>query len=154
MIDKNHILTLTEEALEEKESLFLIDCNISTDNKITVIVDGYNGVTISDCIDISRFIENHLDREETDFSLEVTSPGATEPLVDNRQYKKNIGRTLSVKTTTDTLEGVLTNCDENGITVEWKTREPKEVGKGKTTVIKKADVPYSEIKQAKVKIIF
>ena len=70
------------------------------DNQIKVIIDGDNGVLVEDCMFVSRAIEHNLDREEEDFSLEVASAGAASPLTHTRQYIKNIGRTLEVKTIT------------------------------------------------------
>lgn len=151
---RNKVTPLLEAALAEKPSLFLIDLDISTANHIKVIIDGDEGVKVEDCILISRAIESELDREEEDFSLEVLSAGVSEPLKLVRQYQKNIGRTLKVKTAEETLEGALTNVDDAAITLEWKAREPKPIGKGKVTVEKKAEVPYSTIVEAKVMITF
>ena len=89
---------LIEEALEENPSLFLIEFEIKGDNQILVVIDGDQGVSVNDCIAVSRKIEHNLDREEEDFSLEVTSAGATSPLQLARQYQKNLGRKLEVKT--------------------------------------------------------
>ncbi len=151
---REKVTELLKEALEEKQSLFLIDFSIGDDNKIKVILDGDNGVTLQDCIDVSRAIEHNLDREEEDFSLEVASAGATSPMTIARQYKKNVGRTLQVKTIETTIEGILTAVAEEYITMEWKAREPKPVGKGKITVQKKQDIAISEIKEAKVILKF
>ncbi|PKP18025.1 MAG: ribosome assembly cofactor RimP, partial [Bacteroidetes bacterium HGW-Bacteroidetes-23] len=71
-----------------------------------------------------------------------------------RQYKKNIGRTLKVKTATDVIEAVLADANEEFITLTWTAREPKKIGKGKETVEKKIELPYSEIKEAIVTITF
>ena len=87
---REKVAKLLENALEENKSLFLIDLNISEDNQIRVILDGDKGVTVEDCIAVSRAIEHNLDREEYDFSLEVMSAGVSEPLTLPRQYKKNI----------------------------------------------------------------
>ncbi len=145
---------LVDEAILENQELFLIDFKISSDNKIMVIVDGDNGLTLKECMRISRHVEHNLDRDTVDFSLEVTSPGATEPLVNKRQYKKNLGRTLKITTETENFEGKLVKTDENEIIIEWKAREPKPIGKGKVTVTKTVVLPYGDIKQAKVKIKF
>ncbi|MCK0132394.1 ribosome assembly cofactor RimP [Flavobacteriaceae bacterium F08102] len=145
---------LVKEAIEENPSLFLIELKITTGYEITVIVDGDEGVNLKECMRISRHIEHNLDRESTDFSLVVTSPGATEPIVNNRQYKKNLGKTLNVRTEENKFEGELTEVLADHITLTWKAREPKPVGKGKVTVIKTVDIPYEQIKQAKVKLKF
>lgn len=149
------VKNLLDEALNQREDLFLIEFDIKPDYTIKVVVDGDKGVLVEDCMFISRAIEHNLDREEQDFSLEVLSAGATAPLVNKRQYMKNIGRTLSVKTKdNNTIEGTLTQADEDKILLEWKTREPKPVGKGKITVKKQAEMAYDAISKAQVVIKF
>ena len=154
MTFKEKVLGLLEEGLREKSELFLIDLHINDAFKIVVTLDGDNGVTLQDCIDVSRAIEHNLDREEQDFSLEVASAGLSTPLKLVRQYKKNIGRTLIVKTNDDKIEAQLTAANEDFITLEWQAREPKKIGKGKETVQKKLELPYSEIKEAIVTVTF
>jgi len=151
---KNTVKDLLEKGLEEKPHLFLIDFSMSTDNAIKIILDGDRGVTVEDCMFISRAVEHNIDREEHDFSLEVASAGATSPLTHKRQYNKNIGRNLEVKTAGETIEGKLTQATENEITLQWKAREPKPVGKGKVTVQKQAVIAYENIVEAKVMIKF
>lgn len=155
MIQKEKVINLVNEAIEENPELFLIDLKFLPENKISVEVDGDNGVTLKECIRISRGIENNLDREIEDFSLEVASPDIANPLKVYRQYKKNINRVLTLKLKDNTtVEGVLKNLTENEVELEWKTREPKPIGKGKVTVIKNSTIPFSNILEAKVKIIF
>lgn len=151
---KQQVETLLNDALEEDGNLFLIDFSIAADNKINVVLDGDNGVTVKDCMKISRAIEHNLDREEQDFSLEVASAGAASPMILPRQYKKNIGRKLGVRTAEETFEGNLTDATDSNIVLEWKAREPKPIGKGKHTVQKKKEIDYSEIKEAKVILKF
>lgn len=145
---------LLEEAFEENNSLFLISLDINANNQIRVIIDGDKGVSVNDCIAVSRKVEHNLDREEEDFSLEVSSAGVSEPLSLPRQFKKNIGRKIQVITGTQKIEANLTNATEEEITLNWKAREPKPVGKGKITVEKEAILPYSAIEEAKVIITF
>ncbi len=147
---KDKVKTLLEEALNDDTSLFLIDFSVSADNSIKVVLDGDSGVNLEDCMKISRAIEHNLDREAYDFSLEVTSAGATSPLILARQYPKNIGRKLKVRTASDTYEGTLTASTDDGIVLEWKAREPKPIGKGKVTVQKEAEINFSDIQEAKV----
>ena len=145
---------LLEEGLVDREDLYLISLTVSADNSIRVIIDGDKGVAVEDCMFVSRAIEHNLDREEQDFSLEVMSAGASEPLTNTRQYIKHIGRFLEVKTNENTIEGKLTEADQEGVTLEWKAREPKPIGKGKVTVQKKERIDYSNINEAKVVIKF
>ncbi len=151
---KTTVTDLLEAALAERTDLFLIDFSIQGDNQIKVILDGDKGVLVEDCVFISRAIEHNLDREEHDFSLEVASAGAASPLVHKRQYKKNLNRVLKVKTTSETLEGTLTETTDNDIKLKWKVREPKPIGKGKITVNKEANIAYENIVEAKVMIKF
>ena len=152
---KKTVKELLDKSLEERKDLFLIDFDILDGNSIRVVIDGDHGVLVKDCMYISRAIEHNLDREEHDFSLEVTSAGATTPLNNNRQYKKNVGRTVEVKAVNNQkFEAKLIQADDEGITLEWKTREPKPVGKGKVTVQKEAKLSYNDIIEAKVKIKF
>lgn len=145
---------LLEEALANNPSLFLIDLHVSEANHIKVVIDGDHGVKVEDCITISRAIEHQLDREENDFSLEVLSAGVSEPLQQLRQYHKNVGRKLKVKTAEEVVEGELIAASEEGVSLKWKTREPKPVGKGKVTVQKEATIPFDQIVEAKVMITF
>jgi ribosome maturation factor RimP len=154
MTFKEKVLQLLNEGLEEKPTVFLIDLTITDAFKIIVTLDGDNGVVLQDCIDISRAIEHNLDREEQDFSLEVASVGVGSPLKLVRQYKKNIGRTLIVKLATTTIEAELVAANDVFITLAWEAREPKKIGKGKETVQKEQEIPYSDIKEAIVTVTF
>ncbi|TFG72130.1 MAG: ribosome assembly cofactor RimP, partial [Flavobacteriales bacterium] len=129
---KEKVTALLEEALASEPSLFLIDFTVSPDHAIKVVLDGDVGVNLQDCMKISRAIEHNLDREAYDFSLEVTSSGAAAPLVMPRQYRKNIGRIISVRTMGESYEGNLAEISDTGIVLAWKAREPKPLGKGKT----------------------
>lgn len=149
---KDKVKGLIDKGLEENTALFLVDWSISANNSIKIVLDGDNGVSVEDCVAISRIVEHNLDREVEDFSLEVTSAGVFSPLKLHRQYVKNIGRVLNVKTQTDTVEGTLKSVDETHVVLEMQVREPKPVGKGKITVIKEFSIALSEIKEAKVVI--
>ena len=134
--------------------MFLIDLSISDSYKIVVTLDGDNGVQLQDCITISRFVENNLDREEQDFAIEVASAGISSPLKLVRQYKKIIGRTLKIKTKSQVIEAKLVEVSDEDITVEWSSREPKKIGKGKETVLHNVKIPYGDIDEALVTITF
>jgi ribosome maturation factor RimP len=153
-MDQTKVRDLVEEALALNESLYLIDLVISENNKIQITVDGDNGVPLSECIRISRSVDDQFDREEEDFSLEVSTPDIAHPLKVNRQYIKNINRILKVKTSEEEFEGTLVEADGSNIVLNWKAREPKPIGKGKVTVSKTATISYTDIIEAKVKIVF
>jgi len=146
------LLTLT---LEQYPNIFLVELKISVDRSIKVVLDGDYELNLNDCVNISRAIENALDREEEDFSLEVASAGVGSPLKFPRQYHKNMGRKLEV-VSNDGLkfEGELTKVKENSIELQWKQREPKPKGKGKVTVTKNKILMFDEISHTKVMIKF
>ncbi|MBV7441247.1 ribosome assembly cofactor RimP [Weeksellaceae bacterium TAE3-ERU29] len=150
---KKKVEKLLFEALAENPELFLVDWSINAQNQIEVLVDGDNGLPMEEIVKISRHIEHNLDREEEDFALTVSSPGVTHPLETPRQFKKNVGRLLKVKTKDNgELKARLNEVFEDGIELTWKQREKKPVGKGKHTVEKKEKIPFNDIKKAVVQI--
>lgn len=154
-MNKDLVKKLIDEAIEENPKLFLVDWSISSDSSIEVLVDDDEGLTVEEIVRISRHIEHHLDREIDDFSLNVSSPGVGNPLLIPRQYKKNRGRNLQIFLVNDEqLNGTLKDANEDTITINWKVREPKKIGKGKQTVEKEKIINYKDIKKALVKITF
>ena len=152
---RTQIEELLNTFLAEREDLYLIDLKISAADAITVIIDGDEGVTLQDCLDASRAIENNMDREEHDFSLQVMSAGLSEPLETPRQFRKNIGRELEILLAdSKEIEGELTKVEDDKITMILKYRKPKEVGKGKVDVVEEREIPYTEIKKALVAVKF
>ena len=154
MIFREKVNSILEEHLKDNPSIFLIDLTITDSYKIIITLDGDQGVQLQDCINASRVIENNLDREEQDFSLEVASVGVGSPLKMVRQFIKNIGRILIVKLETKTIEAELVEVNDNFITLSWQSREPKKIGKGKETILNIKEIPFSEIKEAIVTITF
>ena len=151
MTFKDQVNELVQVALDSRPDLFLIACKISTDNHISILLDGDEGVNLQSCVEVSRQIEHNLDREQHDFSLEVASAGVGSPLKKTRQYVKNIGRKLRIeRNEAPTIEGTLVDANEEKVTLEWKQREPKPVGKGKVTITKQETLSYQEIVSAKV----
>lgn len=154
MITKEQVEQLCLQALEDSD-LFIVKLTVGSSGEINIILDGDTGLKIDDCKRISRFVETELDPEANEFSLTVGSPGAEEPFTMKRQYKKNEGRKLQVfKLDGSSVEGLLKQVGEEKIILEWKAREPKEVGKGKRTVIHAEEIGYEDIKEAKVVITF
>jgi len=148
---KEEVSRLVELALATMPHLFLIELNISTDKTVKIILDGDPEVRLEDCMQFSRAIEHELDREEHDFALEVSSAGVGSPLVQKRQFLKNIGRQLEVVVPGEKpFKGLLIEANEEQIALQWKQREPKPVGKGKITVTKKKSLAYEAIDRARV----
>ena len=148
MKDKNFIEEKVKEILEEGE-LFLVEVKVSKNNNIQVFIDGDNGVKIQDCIDLSRQSEECLDRESEDFELSVLSFGLEEPLKMQRQYVKNIGRSLQVEDEQGSFTGTLISANEESFTIELKKKGKKNIENEN-----KKTYNYKEIKSAKVVISF
>ncbi|MDZ4665772.1 MAG: ribosome assembly cofactor RimP [Bacteroidota bacterium] len=154
MIAKEQILQLAEAHFTGTDK-FVTNINVTSGNTIDVLIDGDTPVTIKDCVTLSRFIEGNLDREKEDFALQVSSHGAASPLVNQRQYKKHIGKTFEIKLTDNTdHEGELVEFNENELTLKYNIRENKAIGKGKVTVEKKETIPFNTIKESKIKLKF
>ena len=151
---KAQVEKLLTDALAQRTDLFLISWDIAPDNHIKVIIDGDKGVRVQDCIDISRAIEHNLDREAWNFSLEVLSAGVTEPLIQKRQYQKNIGRFLEVKLDDQNVEGELISMDDSTFVLRYQVREKKPIGKGYIKVQKEQKIAFDSVIRAKVMIKF
>lgn len=95
MIDKNVVKKLVDEWLQDKE-YFLVDIEISQDDKIVVEIDHADGVWIEDCADLSKYIEERLSRDEEDYELEVGSAGLGQPFKVAQQYINCIGEQVEV----------------------------------------------------------
>jgi len=148
---KEIVNNLLEEALAIRQDLFLIELKIDAKMHVSVIIDGDQGVNLTDCIEISRAIEHHIDEELYDFSLDVSSPGAFSDIIYSRQYNKNIGRHLSIlKNDGEKIEGLLESILDNKLSISWESREKKSLGKGKETIKHLKEVSISDIKKANV----
>ena len=124
MIDKKKVTDLVAEWLEGKE-YFLVDASVDEQNKITVEIDHKDGVWIEDCCELSKFIEEHFDRDVEDFELEVGSAGIGQPFKVLQQYVNSVGYDVELLTAEGKkMEGCLKAADENGfvVTVEEKQR--------------------------------
>ena len=136
-------------------AIFVVDVRVDSANKISVEVDKPEGITIEECINISRAIENGLDREIEDFELEVSSPGLTEPFKVMEQYHKNCGRQVDVvKRDGQKINGLLQRIDEEGIELELKAKI-KELGQKRSKIVTQTVfLKFSDIKTTKVTITF
>jgi ribosome maturation factor RimP len=153
MIDVKQIRSLVEEKLSDE--MFIVELNVSSGNAISVLIDSDPGISVESCIMISRQVEHNLDREEEDFSLEVSSPGLTEPFKVLRQYYKYTGRDITVLTNEgEKLTGLLKSADEQGIDLEITKKMKVEGEKKKSLVTQTYSFTFNQIKSAKCVISF
>ncbi|MEJ7692554.1 ribosome assembly cofactor RimP [Daejeonella sp.] len=150
---EKRVIELVEEKIADRPDLFLVDVQMNGGGQLSILIDGDNGVAITDCVAVSRHVGFHLEEENTieqAYNLEVSSPGLDVPLKSHRQYQKNINRSLGVKLADgNTREGKLIAVDKDGITIEENI---KEKGKKATTV--QNIIPFTDITETKVLVSF
>ncbi len=153
-ISLNRITTFVEQFIKQWPEVFLVDITISSSNKVTVLLDADPGMDVGRCADVNRALYKMVESEklfqDNNFSLEVSSPGIDRPLKLHRQFLKNIGRNVEVtKLDSTSLSGKLTGVDDENITIE-KTEKQKKKQEEKTII----NIPFNEIRQVKVLVVF
>ena len=157
MISKKKVTRLVNERIEELDNgLFIVNIHINTNNVIHVELDKHEGgVSVDDCIRVSRNVEHNLDREEQDFELSVSSAGLDKGLRVFPQYKKNIGRKVKVKLNEGgSIEGEMIDATPEQIVVQTTRKERIEGKKKKETIVEDHTLKMDEIKEAKIVISF
>jgi ribosome maturation factor RimP len=145
MIDKQKIQTIVEEFIKGT-GLFLVAVKVSSANRITVLADNNNGITIDECAGIHREIEKNLDRETEDFELQVSSPGLDLPFAVIEQYHKNEGKKVEVVDIDGVkYAGKLKNITKGGFELETEVKV-----KGKTRELKDISFNFEQIKSTRV----
>lgn len=153
MISEALIRQMVEEKLRDT-GLFLMNVSIRKGNNILITIDGDTGVTIRDCVTLSRFIEGQFDREKEDFELQVSSAGADQPLMLKRQYPKHTGRTLEVKLLDETVKlGILKNVEDDHIKLELTPEKSNKKSKASAEEMLVV-IPFESIKESKIIISF
>ena len=154
MIDKNVVTRIVEEWLEGKD-YFLVDVTVTPDDKIVVEIDHAEGVWIDDCVDLSRYIESKLNREEEDYELEVGSDGIGQPFKVLQQYIIHIGKEVEVLGKDGKKwTGVLTDANEENFTITVQVKVKPEGAKRPKLVEQNVTFVYDEIKYTKYLISF
>jgi ribosome maturation factor RimP len=145
MTEKEYIKGLVEEFINGT-GLFLVAVKVSSENRITVLADKNDGITIDECVAIHRHIENNLDREKEDFELQVSSPGLDLPFGVIEQYYKNQGRKVEViENDGSKFTGILKNVTAGGFELETEVKI-----KGKTKELKDISLNFDQIKMTRV----
>lgn len=154
MITESQVKKLVAEKIEGSET-FIVEISVKPGNKITILVDNDKGLSIKDCVSISRHVESSLDRETEDFELQVSSPGLDQPFKNIRQYKKHIGKQVSVITSDGKkITGLLKAANDEGIEIEEHSKEKVEGKKSKQLVVRNTQLAYDKIKETRILITF
>lgn len=155
VFNKDNITKLLDGILPAND-VFIVGVNVSESavkQKVTIVADGDNGISIDQCASISRRLARRIEEtygEEIPYTLEVTSPGADQPLVYPRQYKRHVGRKLKVTLLDGTEKsGELTEVTATGIVISEEKKE-----KGKKATITPVSVAFDEIAKSIIIISF
>ena len=154
MISKNVVKELVDQWLEGKE-YFLVDIEISPDDRIVVEIDHADGVWIEDCVELSRYNEDRLSRDEEDYELEVGSAGLGQPFKVPRQYENFVGKEVEVLDADGKkYRGILKAVDGNDFTVT--TQEKVKVEGKKRPELQEVDHDFKmdKVKYTKYLISF
>ena len=154
MIDKHIVKTLVEEWLADQD-YFLVDIEVSNDNRIVVEIDHADGVWIEDCVTLSRFIEEHLNRDEEDYELEVGSAGLGQPFKVPQQYVNHIGKEVEVLTKDGKKKhGILTAVNGTSFTITVQEKQKQEGKKRPVMVDVEQTFEMDDVKYCKYLISF
>ncbi len=150
----NLIRQYLENLLGESNTEFLVEVKIAPGNNIKVLLDDDNGITIQRCAQVNKVLYKYMEEEklfgDSNFSIEVSSPGIDEPLKLLRQYKKNISRSVEVSFIDGTIvDGQLTEVDEDGIVITTRKQT-----KGKKLETQLSPILFNQIKHTKVLVTF
>ena len=154
MISKDTVRSIVEEWLDGKE-YFLVDIEISPDDRIVVEIDHADGVWIEDCVELSRFIEDHLSRDEEDYELEVGSAGLGQPFKVAQQYHCFVGKDVEVLDADGKkYKGVLKAVEGNDFTVTVQEKQKVEGKKRPQLVDTDHTFQMDKVKYTKYLITF
>ncbi len=145
MIDRNEIEKSVREYLRGTR-LFLVSVKVTSSNRITVLADRNEGITIDECVALHRHIEKSLDREIEDYELQVSSPGLEMPFLVIEQYYKNEGKQVSVVDDEGVrYSGLLKNVTPGGFDLETVSKS-----KGKHAEVKDLSFNFDQVKSVKI----
>jgi ribosome maturation factor RimP len=157
MLDRKQIEALIDERIAELDNgLYVVDLRISSTNVIHVELDKLKGgVSVNDCVSVSRNIEHNLDREQADFELHVSSAGLDKPIRHINQFAKNVGRSFKVQSESgEQFEAELMKMNDDLLVFKQRHQVRDEIKKKKVWVEDFIELPYNQIKEAKIVISF
>lgn len=154
MIEKAKVQALVEQWLDGKE-YFLTDLTVTPDDCITVEIDQADGVWIEDCVQLSRFIEEHLSRDEEDYELEVGSAGLGQPFKVLRQWVNHVGKQVEIITADGRkLKGTLREADAEHVILATRQKVQVEGKKRPMMQDVELNLPMAEVKSGRYVIDF
>jgi len=150
MISKEEIKKIAEIKIKELGGFF-VDVKVNTANVITVFFDRMEGVQVEHCLAISKYVEEHFDREVEDYELTVCSAGLDNSFMVDEQYQKYIGKEVGVLLTNGKRKtGIILSYDDTLLLEVAK----KKKGSRKEYIVEEASILKEDIKETKLKINF
>ena len=148
------ILRSSAEEYAESHGLFVVDIVISKDNDVDVTIDADDrDVTLDDCVGMTGYIQERVDREIEDYALTIGSAGLTAPFKVLRQWRKAVGSEIQLtRATGERTKATLLSADEAGVEISYLKKGEGKGSKAKETVTE--NVAYTDIKTAKPIIKF
>ncbi len=148
MIKKEHITTWVDEYLTGTD-IFMVKLSVAKENKINIYLDGDSGVTIDNCVALSRHIESMLDRDQEDYELNVSSAGIGEPFLLKRQYKNKLLKPVEILLKEGSkFKAVLLDIDDDKIKIareiKSKQKKRKKLVTGDPETILLEDIKYTK----------
>jgi ribosome maturation factor RimP len=154
MVNTQKIIVAAEQKLAGTD-MFVVGCTVSPANDIELLIDSDTSVAIESCVELSRAIEEQLDREEEDFSLTVASAGIGSDLKSLRQYRKLIGKSVEVLLFSGIkIVAQLVEADEMGITLSYEEKQTVEGKKRKQLITVTHTYTFDDIKATREYIDF
>lgn len=154
MINKNNVKEIVEEWLQDKE-YFLVDVEVSADDRIVVEIDHADGVWIEDCVALSRFIEERMNRDEEDYELEVGSAGLGQPFKVEQQYINCIGKEVEVLAADGIkFKGILQKVEGRAFTISTQEKQKVEGKKRPVLVDVEKNFSMDDVKYCKYLLNF
>lgn len=145
MIEKQKIQSIAEEFIPGT-GIFIVGVKVSGTNRITLLADKNEGITIDECVALHRYVESKLDRDVEDYELQVSSPGLDSPFEVPEQYYKNEGKKVEVLDKEGIkFFGILKNVTPGGFELETEVKR-----KGQKAELKDISFNFEQIKTTRV----
>ncbi len=138
-MDKEKIISSIGNAVGER-GCFIVDVTVSRDNDIVLTIEKETGdIDLEDCVSVNDAFLAIFDKDAEDYSLTVTSAGLDQPFKVPKQYAKAIGSTVEVQLKGGRkITGILTEADDEGISLRYSRKEAVE-GKKKKVIVEHED---------------
>jgi len=126
---EDRVRATIETVLQRESSHELVELKVvhhGRSMRLQVFVDSDDGVTLADCVRLSRAIDGELEAQELfegSYTIEVSSPGLDRPLTTEKEFRRKLGRTIAIDFADEErkqVRGALKSVEDGRITIETK----------------------------------